>query len=239
MTCTYTAVVPARSGSKRLPHKNIKLLGEKPLLVWTLEACIKSKNISDVILSTDSMEYWEIAKKYLPSSKLQLDFRDPEDASDTVKIFDYLKGKCNKLFGSRTGAFILALPTVPLRRAKHIDEAIAIYQTTGKPVFSATNYGFPVSFSFSICESGSWESLFPHNPMYTGNTRSQNQKDFYHPNGAIYVRNIQDLCNESLKTLYTNALPYLMSRDESVDIDGEIDFKIAEALMVETNSSNL
>jgi len=228
---TYTAVVPARSGSKRLPHKNVKLLGNRPLLVWTLEACIHSKYIDEVMLSTDSIDYWDTAKKYLHSHKLQLDLREPEDASDTVKIFDYLKGKRTKLFGNRAGAFILALPTVPLRRAKHIDEAIALFESSGNPVFSATNYGFPISFSFSISESGNWESLFPHSPMHSGNTRSQNQTDFYHPNGAIYVRHISDLSSNSLKSLYANAVPYLMSRDESVDIDSEIDFKVAEALL--------
>ena len=227
----YTAVVPARSGSKRLPHKNIKLLGDKPLIVWTLEACIQAQEVDEVILSTDSIEYWETAKKYLPSDKLHLDLRDPEDAGDMVKIFDYLKGKRTKLFGDRTGAFILALPTVPLRRSHHVDEALSLFESSGKPIFSATNYGFPISFSFSITDSGSWEPLFPESPMNTGNTRSQNQKDFYHPNGAIYVRNIEDLSNTQLTTLYADALPYLMSRNDSVDIDNAIDFKIAEALL--------
>ena len=158
----YTAVVPARSGSKRLPHKNIKLLGDKPLIVWTLEACIQSQEVDEVILSTDSIEYWETAKKYLPSDKLHLDLRDPEDAGDMVKIFDYLKDKRTKLFGDRTGAFILALPTVPLRRSHHVDEALSLFESSGKPIFSATNYGFPISFSFSITDSGScliWKVL--------------------------------------------------------------------------------
>ena len=46
---TYTAVVPARSGSKRLPHKNVKFLGDKPLLVWTLEACIQAERVDEVM----------------------------------------------------------------------------------------------------------------------------------------------------------------------------------------------
>lgn len=228
---TYTAVVPARSGSKRLPHKNIKLLGGKPLLVWTLEACVHSELIGEVIISTDSMEYWELAKKYLKSSKLTLDFRDPCDAGDTVKIFDYLKEKRTKLFGQRDGAFILALPTVPLRRVWHVDEAIALFKSRGKPVFSATNYGFPISFAFKIQESGTWNRVFSDSPMVTGNTRSQNQQECYHPNGAIYVRNIKDLARHDLMTLYTDAVPYLMSRISSIDIDADDDFKIAEALL--------
>lgn len=228
---TYTAIVPARSGSKRLPHKNIKLLGDKPLLVWTLEACIQAERVDEVILSTDSMEYWEIARKYLSSDKLSLDFREPDDAGDTVKIFDYVKNKRSKIFGNRDGAFILALPTVPLRRAEHIDEAIALFEASGKPVFSATDYGFPISFAFHMPESGAWQAVFTDSPMVTGNTRSQNQQETYHPNGAIYVRAIDDLAQSDLMTLYKDALPYLMSRNDSVDIDGEVDFKIAASLL--------
>jgi N-acylneuraminate cytidylyltransferase/CMP-N,N'-diacetyllegionaminic acid synthase len=177
------------------------------------------------------MEYWETAKKYLKSEKLSLDFRAPDEAGDTVKIFDYLKDKRNKLFGDRSGAFILALLTVPLRRAEHVDEAIALFEASGKPVFSATNYGFPISFAFRMPESGTWEPVFPDSPMVTGNTRSQNQQESYHPNGAIYVRAIDDLAQPDLMTLYTDAVPYLMGRTDSVDIDGEVDFKIATALL--------
>ena len=188
----YTAIVPARSGSKRLPHKNIKHLAGKPLLVWTLEACVEAKKIDAVILSTDSIEYWNIAKEYVCSDKLILDYRDPKEAGDTVKIFDYLKDKQDKIFRNRTGAFILALPTVPLRRSNHIDEAIARFEREGVPVFSATTYGFPISFAFHINSDGGWSPVFDNSAMVTGNTRSQNQKEAYHPNGAIYVRAIRE-----------------------------------------------
>ena len=82
-----------------------------------------------------------------------------------------------------------------------------------------------------MTEFGGWEPFLQDSPMITGNTRSQNQKDFYHPNGAIYIRNIEDLSDDNLATLYSGALPYLMSREDSVDIDSAIDFKLAEALL--------
>jgi CMP-N-acetylneuraminic acid synthetase len=159
-----------------------------------------------------------------------LDFRAPDEAGDTVKIFDYLKDKREKIFAGRNGAFVLALPTVPLRRAHHFNEAIELFETTQRPVFSATNYGFPISFAFHMDEMRDWSPVFSDTPMVTGNTRSQNQQDAYHPNGAIYVRAIDDLAQPELMTLYADAVPYLMSRIDSVDIDGEIDFKMAAAL---------
>ena len=227
----YVAIVPARSGSKRLPHKNIKSLGGKPLLVWSLEACVKVAKIDTVILSTDSMKYWSLAKESLQSDKLVLDYRDPEEAGDNVKIFDYLKGKRTKIFGERDGAFILALPTVPLRRSTHIDEAITQFEKELIPVFSATTYGFPISFAFHMGKEYRWTPVFENSPMVTGNTRSQNQKEAYHPNGAIYVRTISDLAKSGLMTLYQGAEPYLMERSASVDIDNDTDFLLAEALL--------
>lgn len=228
----YTSFVPARSGSKRLPHKNIKILGSKPLFIWSLEASIKSDKIETVILSTDSEEYWELAQKAVSSEKLVLDFRDPEEAGDTVKIFDYLKQKRSKIFNNRQGAFILTLPTVPFRTTAHIEEAITLFEESKKPVFSATEYGFAVSFAFSIDDdSCNWKPVFDDSPLVTGNTRSQNQRKMYHPNGAIYVRNIEDLASDELTTLYQNANPYLMDRASSIDIDSMVDFKIAEALL--------
>jgi CMP-N-acetylneuraminic acid synthetase len=228
---SYTAFVPARSGSKRVPQKNVKLLAGKPLLAWTLEACAAADEVETVILSTDSMEYWKLAQQHVPPSKLVLDLRTADEAGDQIKIFDYLKEKRDKIFGQRQGAFILALPTVPLRRARHVNEAIALFESQGRPVFSATTYGFPISFAFRKDASGDWTPVFEGSPMVTGNTRSQNQAVSYHPNGAIYVRSIADLAQPGLKTLYDGARPYLMDPVSSVDIDAEIDFAVAAALL--------
>lgn len=228
---TYTAIVPARSGSKRLPNKNIKAFNGKPLMLWTLEACLQAEPVTKVILSTDSMSYWELASETLQSEKLILDFRTDEEAGDQVKIFDYLKQSHQKIFGSIEGNFILALPTVPLRRSAHIEEAIALYEKHQRPVFSATTYSFPVSFAFTLDSNGDWQPMFKDSPMLTGNTRSQNQKIAYRPNGAIYIRTIADLAQPDLVTLYQGAMPYLMEPRDSVDIDSELDFAVATALL--------
>jgi CMP-N-acetylneuraminic acid synthetase len=226
----FTAFIPARSGSKRLPNKNIKLLANRPLVVWTLEAFINSKYIDKVIFSTDSMEYWNIVSKYINSPKLTLDLRNEEQAGDNIKIFDYLKQYKDKIFDSTDDVFILALPTAPLRTTKNINQAIQLYNKENKSVFSATNYSFSIFFSFYKTEKG-WENIFEDSPMITGNTRSQDQKVAYHPNGAIYIRKIQDLYNDTLNTLYENAIPYIMDNMESIDIDNEIDFLVAEAIL--------
>ena len=71
--------------------------------------------------------------------------------------------------------------------------------------------------------------------MITGNTRSQDQEKFYRPNGAIYIRKINDFKNHNLKSLYTNANPYIMSNTDSIDIDNEIDFNLVDAILSSQN----
>jgi CMP-N-acetylneuraminic acid synthetase len=230
----YVAFVPARSGSKRLPGKNIKMLADKPLVVHTLEAFVNAQKVDKVIFSTDSQEYWDIANRFINSDKLVLDYREPEQAGDKVKIFDYLKDSYQKIFTDPNDVFLMGLPTVPLRNSQHVDEAIALFEKKEQPVFSATEYGFPISFAF-YDEEEQWTPVFDHSPMLTGNTRSQDQKIAYHPNGAIYVRKINDFQNSKLLTLYQNAVPYLMSRTHSVDIDNPIDFLVAEAILANGN----
>ena len=125
---TITAFVPARSGSKRLRNKNIKMLRGKPLVVWTLEACIGAKNVDKVIFSTDSKQYWDQVSSFIQSDKLVLSLRTPEEAGDKVKIFDYLQQNIDNIFDKDTERLLLALPTMPLRTNQHIDQAIESMQ---------------------------------------------------------------------------------------------------------------
>lgn len=227
---SYAAFVPARSGSKRVPGKNVKPLAGKPLVLWTLEAFVNVENIDTVIFSTDSMEYWELAQKHLNSKKLKLDFRTPDEAGDKVKVFDYLKQNHEKIFQGSEENFVMGLPTVPFRNAPQVVEAIALFEKSGKAVFSATEYGFPISFAFHQDAEQGWKAVSENSPMITGNTRSQDQVQAFHPNGAIYVRKISDLADQELRTLYSQATPYFMDRNHSVDIDNETDFIVASAM---------
>jgi CMP-N,N'-diacetyllegionaminic acid synthase len=228
----YIAFVPARSGSKRLPGKNIKMLAGKPLVVHTLEAFVKAEKVDKVIFSTDSEEYWQLVREYISSDKLVLEHRSSEHAGDNVKIFDYLKNNHNIIFKKHSkDVFLMGLPTVPLRNESHVNKAIQMFEETMKPVFSAAEYGFPISFAFYTNSEEDWKPFFDSSPMNTGNTRSQDQKKAFHPNGAIYVRSIKDLSDENLSSLYQNAKPFLMERIDSIDIDNEIDFILAEAIL--------
>jgi len=225
------AFVPARSGSKRLPHKNVRPLLGKPLAVHTLEAFVSLDEIDQVIFSTDSIEYWDIVRESVRSEKLILDHRDPDNAGDEVKIFDYLKSNASKIFSNVNDNFILGLPTSPLRQGHHILDALNLYFELRRPIFSASTYNFHLSFAFYLDATHGWLPVLDENPMVTGQTRSQDQRVFYRPNGAICIRKVKDLFNPCLQTIYSGALPYIMSKESSVDVDDEHDFDFVESLL--------
>ena len=78
---------------------------------------------------------------------------------------------------------------------------------------------------------GGWSPVIDPSALNSGNTRSQDLPSAYHPNGAIYVRNIKDLMDPRLKTLYQGARPYIMDKISSIDVDTKTDFIFAEAIL--------
>ena len=95
------AFIPARSGSKRLKDKNIKLIKGEPLFYWSVKKAVEISKFDKIIFSTDSNKYLNILKKSLkknkiPEKKIIYDLRNKNDAKDKTKIFDYIKYKLVK-----------------------------------------------------------------------------------------------------------------------------------------------
>ena len=224
------AFIPARSGSKRFPNKNIAHLNEKPLIVWAVNSFLLSKCFDKIIFSSDSEEYFEILKKYISSDLIEFHQRSKNEAGDKIKIFDYVKENINK-WCDPYDLFALGLPTCPFRKPLHVKECLNMAIKSGKSIFSACEYDFHVPFAFSTVYENSkisgWSSPFKDTPLLTGNTRSQDQIKYFHPNGAIYVIKPNSISRET-KTFYENSIPYIMSRDESIDIDNKEDLEFAE-----------
>ena len=130
------AIIPARSGSKRIPNKNITLLGKHPMLAYSINVAIKSGFFDEVICSTDSPEYAEIAEYYgakvpfLRSKKISGD-SSPDIDWVTSTIFELEKD--NKVFD----IFSILRPTSPFRTKKTIQSAFKLSllspSTTNKP----------------------------------------------------------------------------------------------------------
>ena len=228
MNKTFLAIIPARGGSKRLPRKNVLDLYGKPLIAWSIEAALKSKYISKVIVSSDDEEILNIAKEY----KADFIKRPDELASDTATTFDALKHTLENV--EKYDYVVLLQPTSPLRTEKHIDEAIELLKEKNADAI------------ISVCEvehSPLWSNTLDENLDMSNflrdevlNKRSQDLPKYYRLNGAIYICKTDKLLQNKGFFLKENIYAYKMNKKHSVDIDEEIDFIIAEKLMQHNNN---
>lgn len=124
MTPSIVALIPARSGSKRIPHKNIRELGGKPLLAWTIEAVRESGIFEEVLVSTDSNEYIDAVSQYADFIGLK---RHPELAKDDSPDFAWVDSTLGFYIALHEGtvpnAFAILRPTSPFRTAETIRRA--------------------------------------------------------------------------------------------------------------------
>lgn len=221
------AIVPARGGSKRLPGKNVRLLGKKPLVQWTLDAVVDEAEMT--ILTSDSDEILEMGtlmEGITPLKRSALLSGDKSTVLETV-INIVITQEYNDF--DVVGLF---LPTAPFRDQVDIMEAMALLE--GNPdldgVISTTDYEFPPTLGlvrdYDGCVHCSDQSL----PFLTGNTRSQDHSSVIRPNGAIYLRRMESFLKD--KNFFKGRVAnYHMSREDSIDIDTALDFKIAEMIL--------
>ena len=123
----YLAIIPARSGSKGLKDKNIKLLNGKPLIAYTIEAALTTKIFEEVMVSTDSSYYAELSRQYGASVPF---LRKEELAKDNTSSWDVVKQVLEdyKKMGIVFDKCVLLQPTSPLRTKDDITNAITLYQ---------------------------------------------------------------------------------------------------------------
>ena len=222
------AIIPARSGSKGVKDKNIRDLCGKPLMAYTIEAAIKSGEFDEVMVSTDSEYYAEIAKQFGASVPF---LRSIETSSDTASSWDMVKEVlCGyRKQGREFDTFCLLQPTSPLRTFEDICSAYDLYRN--KANFAVV----------SVCEaehSPLWCGNLPDSGEFIGFVDEKNLKQrqagrkYYRLNGAIYIVCIDKFKDDDF--LYREgSFAYVMPQDRSVDIDTEIDFKLAEVYMEE------
>jgi len=223
------AIVPARGGSKGLPGKNTKDLLGKPMIAYTIEEALKSKYITDVIISTDCKEIEKIALIYGAKSHF---LRPEELASDTAKAIDnyiFTIERLNTEFDYNIKDFIVLQPTSPLRIVEDIDGAIKLFkQKEADSVVSYTEEHHPIEWHKYITDESKFESIFEEKLL-----NRQDMKKSYFPNGAVFVFNY-DLIKRN-KYYSEKSYAYIMPRFRSVDVDTIEDFKYIEFLMKGVN----
>lgn len=225
------AIIPARSGSRGLPDKNIKNLQGKPLMAYTIEAAIASEQFDEVMVSTDSKEYAEIAIEYGASVPF---LRSADNAGDTSSSWDVVKEVLRNYEkeGKTFEQVALLQPTSPLRTK---DDILNGFQTMNEK---------DAEFVVSVCEvehSPLWANTLPNDqsmenfidPKVMALPRQQ-IPTYYRLNGAFYLVNVQYLLSND--DLYGGkSYAFIMERKNSVDIDDIFDYKYAETLLKMNN----
>ncbi len=219
------ALIPARGGSKGIKDKNIRDLNGKPLIAYTIEAALKSEVIDTVVVTTDSKAIAEVAKEFGAKVPFMRPKEYAQDKSTTLSAVVHAINELSKM-GDEYDVLVLLQPTSPLRDSIDIKEAVKRFaQNEMKALASVSRVENHPLLIRSISEENRLESLLRQNSTI----RRQDMPDYYVINGAIYINKISEINEET--SFNDNKIPYIMSKEHSVDIDEMTDLLYAEMLM--------
>lgn len=219
------AIIPARGGSKRIPHKNIKLFKDLPMIAWSIKAAQKAGCFDQILVSTDDPEIAEVAKKF----GAQVPFLRPSHLSDdhtgTVEVIrhalDWLAQ--NKVVPN----FVCCLyATAPLIESSDILEGLSLMQSTNADyVFTVTRFNYPIQRAVTLTPKGYLKMMHPE----YRDTRSQDLQPAFHDAGQFYWGRRQSWIDHP-SPLEAHSLPLILPSHRVQDIDTQEDWIRAELL---------
>lgn len=221
-------IIVARGGSKGLPRKNLLPLAGKPVVVHTIEAAKGAARLGRVILSSEDDEIMRVAR----AAGCEVPFRRPGelagDRSSTVDVALHALGWLEEQDGYRPEIVVLLPATAPLRRAAHIDGAVRRLEEdrAAEAVVAVTEPDYPPYWMMRVAD-GRLAWLFPEG------ARADHRQELppaYRPNGSIYA--IRAPILRARRTFYpTQTAPYVMAREDSINIDDAMDLRLAALLL--------
>ena len=217
------AIITARGGSKRIPKKNIKDFCGKPIIAYSIEAALKSELFDEVMVSTDSEEIAEIARKYGASVPFMRSKVASDDFATTVDVLlEVLAG-----YGERGEVFEMVTclyPTAPFVTAGRLKDAFEKFILAKRDsLMSVVRFDFPPQRAVVIRN----DRIEFQSPEYAL-TRSQDLEPLYHDCGQFYILDTKSFAKYHALVM-PNTVPYIVPEEEVQDIDNESDWLIAEA----------
>ena len=232
---TIVGIIPARGGSVGVPLKNIRSLGGKPLISYTIQSALESKVLDRVIVSTDHEEIANVSK----SCGAEVPFVRPADISEDVETELVLQHAVNFLEdeGTEIDGIVLLQPTSPFRTSETIKKCVEAFKEKkdADSVVTVNNVeGFRPEWMLSVDKN---KKITPFATPFKLNGKPvikliarQEFPELYKQNGVVYVTSRDLLMNEDLvigPSAYAEIIPEL----ETFDIDTETDLLIAEAII--------
>jgi CMP-N-acetylneuraminic acid synthetase len=214
------AVIPARGGSKRFPHKNITSLGGKPMIAWSIAAANAAESVTEAIVSTDDGEIASIAKAYGGNVPFH---RPSRLAGDNVRNSETLVHAVEWFRDEREQTFDIVLllqPTSPLRQAFHIDVAVkSLWASDALTIASVTGPHKKRDVVIKkITPDGALVNYYADDP----------NEGFYRYNASIYGMRTEYLM-EHRRFTSENEIPLVMDAVYSIDVDEILDGYLVEA----------
>lgn len=232
----HLAIIPARSGSKGLRDKNILPLAGKPLMAHSIQAALSAGLFDTVHVSTDSERYAEIARQYGADVPF---LRYAETATDAASSWSVVLEALERYerMGKTYDTVTLLQPTSPLRTAADIQAAFQhMHACDAQSVIAVCEAEDPPLWCNTLPENTCMEGFIPTAVTRLGNR--QNLPSYYRINGALYLLTVPALQTQR-RILYNSACyAYIMPTIRSVDIDTELDFLIAEAILQHMSSAS-
>lgn len=213
--------IPARGGSKSIPRKNLKLLGGKPLLAWSIQSAFDA-GLERVIVSTEDPEIHKLAKEY-GAEVLE---RTAELAQDETSMFEVLKSEVSKI-DPLPEIVVLLQPTSPFRERVHITSAVSLLSNNldqYDSLISAERVPEKWHPNQVIVSTPLGHRMANGVPISQRKTRRQNFEEAWVPTGSIYAFKVSNLKKGSLygeKTL-------ILETEGTININDQSDWLAAE-----------
>lgn len=221
------AIIPARGGSKGVPRKNLVQIAGRPLIAWTIEAALNCSAVTETWVSTEDDEIADVARA-LGAGVIA---RPSELAGDRSSSSDVVR---HALLARRDMAapapeiFALLQPTSPLRTARHLDDALALFRGEVRSVISVCPVDHhPLKMLIETANG----RLVPVGEPEDLERPRQALPPAFRQNGAIYVMRAEDFLAGEGGFLVQPMAPYRMPVRDSIDIDTLADVEAAASLL--------
>lgn len=230
------AFIPARSGSKRIPNKNIQLLNGKPLIAYTIEAAKRAKYINRILVSTDSEEIASVAKQY----GAEIPFLRPKEISRSnsteMQFFEHALNWFSENENYEPELIVLLYPTSPFRKAKSIDKAVEeILKHPEADSLRSIRLCSEHPYKMWVIQDGYLKPFVEGKDPNVHTFSYQFLPTVYIQNACIYITKPSTIRNKKSPT-GDIIIPFIMDEIESTDINNPINFRLAEIIIRESRN---
>lgn len=225
-------IIPARGGSKGIPGKNIKSLGNKPLIYYSIDYARNFTTDENICVTSDDDNIINKVEQY----GLKVLFKRPDVLStDTAGTYEVILHAINyyESIGRVFSKVVLLQPTSPFREIKHLSDALSLYDDYIEMVVSVTESD--ANPYYNLFEEG--ETGYLKKSKASNFVRRQDCPKVFKYNGSLYVINTKALKTHSINN-FTRIKKYVMENKYSIDLDTELDWKIAEFFLSQNEFKN-